>query len=130
MHPPWRGRAGLSKNKSSLRLALSRVRPDGPDANPFWSSDQPCRRLERRPPGRLGWPNGKPNTQRWPARGVTQNYQPAALIGRQVAAAVNFPPRQIGEVLSEVLVLGFPDEHGNVVLFAPDHRVPNGARLF
>ena len=61
---------------------------------------------------------------------ITQNYQPAALIGRQVAAVVNFPPRQIGKVLSEVLVLGFPDEHGNVVLFAPDHRVPNGARLF
>ena len=61
---------------------------------------------------------------------ITQNYQPAALIGRQVAAVVNFPPRQIGKVMSEVLVLGFPDEHGNVVLFAPDHRVPNGARLF
>jgi tRNA-binding protein len=61
---------------------------------------------------------------------LTQNYQPAALIGRQVAAVVNFPPRQIGKVMSEVLVLGFPDEHGNVVLFAPDHRVPNGARLF
>jgi tRNA-binding protein len=61
---------------------------------------------------------------------ITQNYQPAALIGRQVAAVVNFPPRQIGKVMAEVLVLGFPDEHGNVVLFAPDHRVPNGARLF
>ena len=61
---------------------------------------------------------------------ITQNYQPAALIGRQVAAVVNFPPRQIGKVMSEVLVLGFPDEQGNVVLFAPDHRVPNGARLF
>jgi len=61
---------------------------------------------------------------------ITQNYQPAALIGRQVAAVVNFPPRQIGKVISEVLVLGFPDEHGNVVLLAPDHRVPNGARLF
>jgi tRNA-binding protein len=61
---------------------------------------------------------------------ITQNYQPAALIGRQVAAVVNFPPRQIGKFMSEVLVLGFPDTQGNVVLFAPDHRVPNGARLF
>jgi tRNA-binding protein len=61
---------------------------------------------------------------------ITQNYQPEALIGRQVAAVVNFPPRQIGKFMSEVLVLGFPDAQGNVVLFAPDHRVPNGARLF
>src|SRR6266700_5931549 len=59
---------------------------------------------------------------------VTQNYEPAALIGRQVAAVVNFPPRQIGKFMSEVLVLGFPDVEGNVVLFAPDHRVPDGAR--
>ncbi len=61
---------------------------------------------------------------------ITQNYQPAALIGRQVAAVVNFPPRQIGKFMSEVLVLGFPDARGNVVLFAPDQRVPDGARLF
>jgi tRNA-binding protein len=61
---------------------------------------------------------------------ITPNYQPAALIGRQVAAVVNFPPRQIGKFMSEVLVLGFPDAQGNVVLFAPDHRVPDGARLF
>lgn len=61
---------------------------------------------------------------------ITQNYQPAALIGRQVAAVVNFPPRQIGKFMSEVLVLGFPDAQGNVVLFAPDQRVPDGARLF
>ena len=61
---------------------------------------------------------------------ITQNYQPAALIGRQVAAVVNFAPRQIGKFMSEVLVLGFPDAQGNVVLFAPDHRLPDGARLF
>jgi len=61
---------------------------------------------------------------------VTQNYEAAALIGRQVAAVVNFPPRQIDKFMSEVLVLGFPDAEGNVVLFAPDHRVPDGARLF
>jgi tRNA-binding protein len=57
-------------------------------------------------------------------------YDPAALIGRQVAAVVNFPPRQVGPSLSEVLTLGFPDAEGRVVLFAPDERVPNGARLF
>ena len=61
---------------------------------------------------------------------ITQNYEIAALIGRQVAAVVNFPPRQIGKFMSEVLVLGLPDEAGNVALFAPDKRVPNGGRLF
>jgi tRNA-binding protein len=61
---------------------------------------------------------------------ITQNYQGAELIGRQVAAVVNFPPRQIGKFMSEVLTLGFPDEQGNVVLFAPDKPVPNGGRLF
>jgi tRNA-binding protein len=61
---------------------------------------------------------------------ITQNYEASALVGRQVAAVVNFPPRQIGKFMSEVLTLGFPDEQGNVVMFAPDKRVPNGARLF
>ena len=57
-------------------------------------------------------------------------YDPATLVGRQVAGVVNFPPRQIGKFMSEVLTLGFPDEEGNVVLFQPDKAVPNGARLF
>ena len=57
-------------------------------------------------------------------------YAPEELIGRQVAAVVNFPPRQIGKMMSEVLTLGFPDSEGRVVLFAPDRPVPNGARLF
>ncbi|MDR6951739.1 tRNA-binding protein [Ancylobacter sp. 3268] len=61
---------------------------------------------------------------------ITVHYAPEDLIGRQVAAVVNFPPRQIGPVMSEVLTLGFPDEEGAVVLFAPDREVPNGARLF
>ena len=61
---------------------------------------------------------------------ITEHYDCAALIGRQVAAVVNFPPRQIGKFLSEVLTLGFPDDHGAVVLFAPDQRVPDGGRLF
>ena len=61
---------------------------------------------------------------------VTDHYTPGTLIGRQVAAVVNFPPRQIGPMMSEVLTLGFPDADGKVVLVAPDHRVPNGGRLF
>lgn len=61
---------------------------------------------------------------------VTVHYSPETLIGRQVAAVVNFPPRQIGKFMSEVLVLGFPDADGAVVLIAPDKLVANGARLF
>jgi len=57
-------------------------------------------------------------------------YAPATLVGRQLAAVVNFPPRQIGKALSEVLTLGFADAGGRVALFAPDSPVANGARLF
>src|ERR1700678_4082077 len=59
---------------------------------------------------------------------ITRHYEVAALIGRQVAAVVNFPPRQIGKFMSEVLTLGFPDEGGEVVLIRPDLPVPNGVR--
>jgi tRNA-binding protein len=61
---------------------------------------------------------------------ITEHYSPHMLPGRLVAAVVNFPPRQIGTFLSEVLTLGFPDADGAVVLFAPDEAVPLGARLF
>ena len=61
---------------------------------------------------------------------IVANYGREELAGRQVAAVVNFPPRQIGPAMSEVLTLGFADDKGDVVLFAPDHRVPNGSRLF
>jgi tRNA-binding protein len=61
---------------------------------------------------------------------LVQNYGVDELIGRQVAAVVNFPPRQIAKVVSEVLVLGFPDEAGNVVLVAVERPVPNGGRLY
>ena len=61
---------------------------------------------------------------------ITQNYEASALVGRQVAAVVNFPPRQIGPVVSEVLTLGFPDADGKVVLMQPSKPVPNGGRLF
>ena len=60
---------------------------------------------------------------------ITEHYAPEALIGRQVMAVVNFPPRQIGPVRSEVLVLGFSDASGAIVLAAPDTEVPLGARL-
>lgn len=57
-------------------------------------------------------------------------YRPEELIGRQVAAVVNFPPRQIAGVVSEILVLGFPDAEGRVVLIGPERPVPNGGRLY
>jgi len=60
---------------------------------------------------------------------ITVHYTPEALIGRQVLAVVNFPPRQIGKFMSEVLVLGLPDENGAVVLIGPGHEVPLGGRL-
>ena len=61
---------------------------------------------------------------------ITRHYAPAALAGRQVAAVVNFPPKQIGKFVSEVLVLGFPDAAGEVVMVGVDRPVPNGGRLF
>lgn len=61
---------------------------------------------------------------------ITEHYAPDRLIGRQVLAVVNFPPRQIGPVRSEVLTLGVPDEDGAVVLIRPDFPVPDGGRLF
>jgi tRNA-binding protein len=61
---------------------------------------------------------------------ITKHYQPESLVGRQVAAVVNFPPRQIGPFMSEVLTLGFPDADGEVVLIGPSQSVPNGGRLF
>ena len=61
---------------------------------------------------------------------LTDHYTPEALIGTTVMAVVNFPPRQIGKVMSEVLVLGFPDARGAVVLMRPDMDIPAGGRLF
>ena len=61
---------------------------------------------------------------------VTKYYTPETLMGRQVAAVVNFPPRQIGKFMSEVLTLGFPDGDGDVVLVAVERPVPNGGKMY
>lgn len=61
---------------------------------------------------------------------ITAHYDPDTLIGKEVLAVVNFPPRQIGPMRSEVLVLGLPDADGEVVLLTPDKSVPNGARMY
>ncbi len=60
---------------------------------------------------------------------LTAHYTPESLVGRQVMAVVNFPPRQIGPVRSEILVLGVSDAEGGIVLLAPDQEVPEGARM-
>ena len=61
---------------------------------------------------------------------ITRHYDPESLIGKQVLGVVNFPPRQIGKFMSEALVLGLPDEDGEVVLITPDKDVPDGGRMF
>jgi tRNA-binding protein len=61
---------------------------------------------------------------------ATAHYALDELVGRQVAAVTNFPPKQIGKFMSEVLVLGFPDENGEVVLISPDRKVPDGGRMY
>ena len=68
--------------------------------------------------------------ERKPSAQLTRHYRPDALVGRQVMAVVNFPPRQIGKFMSEVLVLGVPDADGEVVLLRPDLDVPEGGRLY
>lgn len=60
---------------------------------------------------------------------ITVHYNLESLLGRQVAAVVNFRPKQIGKFMSEVLVLGFPDENGDIVLLEPDRAIPNGGRM-
>ena len=84
----------------------------------------------RKPAYRLLIDFGPEIGQRKSSVQITVHYQPDELIGRQVAAVVNFPPRQIGKFMSEVLTLGFPDENGAVVLIAPDKKIPNGGKLF
>ena len=84
----------------------------------------------RKPSVKLKIDFGDPVGIRKSAAQITRYYSPETLVGRQVFAVVNFPPRQIGRFMSEVLTLGFPDEEGEVVLGAIERRVPNGGRLF
>jgi len=61
---------------------------------------------------------------------ITKHYDPESIISRQVLAVVNFPPKQIGKFMSECLVLGLPDDEGQVVLLQPEQSVPNGGRMY
>lgn len=92
------------------------------DARPFPEARKPAIRLEIDFGPEIGVK--KSSAQ------LTVHYKPDQLIGKQVCAVVNFPPRQIGPFLSEVLTLGLPDEDGGVVLVKPDFKVPNGGKLF
>ena len=83
----------------------------------------------RRPALRL-WIDFGPLGTRKSSAQLTRHYTPESLVGRQVVAVVNFPKKQIGTFGSEVLVLGVPDEDGEVVLLHPDHDVPDGGRVY
>lgn len=84
----------------------------------------------RKPAIKLRVDFGAPLGIRKSSAQITAHYTPESLIGRQVMAVVNFPPRQIGKFMSEVLVLGVPDDSGEVVLISPDQAVPLGGRLY
>ena len=92
------------------------------DAQPFPEARRPAYKLWVDFGGELGVK--KTSAQ------ITTHYALGDLVGRQVAAVVNFPPRQIGKFMSEILVLGFPDADGEVVMIGPDKPVPNGGRLY
>jgi tRNA-binding protein len=92
------------------------------DAKPFPEARKPAIRL---------WVDfGAPLGVKKSSAQLTVHYAPDQLIGRQVMAVTNFPPRQIGSFMSEILVLGVPDENGAVVLLKPDFKVPDGGRMF
>lgn len=84
----------------------------------------------RKPALKLTIEFGEPIGVRKSTAQITRHYTPETLVGRLVLAVVNFPPRQIGPTLSEVLTLGVPDADGEVVLVRPDQNVPLGGRLF
>ena len=92
------------------------------DAQPFPEARKPAIKLWVEFGGALG--------VRKSSAQITKHYTPDRLIGRQVLAVVNFPPRQIGSFMSEVLVLGVPDEACEVVLLRPDLKVPDNGRMF
>lgn len=84
----------------------------------------------RKPAIKLRIDFGEPIGEKKSSAQIAHHYTPDELVGRQVLAVVNFPPRQIGPFMSEVLTLGVPDAGGAVVLLKPDHEVPVGGRLF
>jgi tRNA-binding protein len=92
------------------------------DAQPFPEARKPAFKLQIDFGGAIGVK--KSSAQ------ITRHYAPETLVGRQVLAVVNFPPRQIGPVMSEVLTLGMPDADGEVVLIQPERQVPDGGKLF
>ena len=92
------------------------------DAQPFPEA--------RRPAFKLWIDFGAPLGIKRSSAQITRHYKPDQLIGRQVCAVVNLAPRQVGPFVSEVLTLGLPDADGAVVLIRPDHKVPDGGRLF
>ena len=99
-------------------IRVGRVR----DAQPYPEARRPAIKL---------WIDFGPEIgERKTSAQLTKHYDCESLIGRQVAAVVNFPAKQIGKFMSEVLVLGFPDDSGSVVLISPDKEVPLGQRLF
>lgn len=91
-------------------------------AEPYPESHKPSTKL---------WVNfGEKIGERKTSAQITKNYKTKELIGRQIAAVINFPPRQIGKFMSEVLILGFPDDNQEVILIQPEKWVPNGGKLF
>ena len=91
------------------------------EAEPFPEARKPAIKLKVDFGAEIGIKRSSPQ--------ITVHYKPEELVGKQVMAVVNFPPRQIGPVMSEILVLGFPDTENAVVLVSPDLKVPNGGRL-
>ncbi len=84
----------------------------------------------RKPSMKLKIDLGSEVGEKWTSAQLTAHYDPQGLVGRQVVAVVNFPPKRIAGFKSEVLVLGVPDETGEVVLLSPDREVPPGGRMF
>jgi tRNA-binding protein len=92
------------------------------EAHPYPEARKPALKLLIDFGGEIG--------RKWSSAQITAHYAPETLVGRQVLAVVNFPPRQIGKFMSQVLTLGVPDADGEVVLVGPGHEVPAGGRMY